>query len=221
MFTLFLVSLVLASFITYLKILSCKLTHAFVMPFIKTYVPLFSLLLFISCGGDSKTSIPLVVRNYENSNPTFEQNVETFYEQKFLWTGSTSRKDIPINLVSDEHIPQGRNNAAYNGICILYYFQTVIITQEILIKETYWNLLNDVGKQYIVDHEFGHCELGRSHTIEYILAQSPTSTELIYASVMYPYINSFIIENYEKYYDGYMQELFTQETTLLVEMFNE
>jgi len=51
----------------------------------------------------------------------------------------------------------------YGGVC--YRFENRFI-----INRTYWTQLEDLGKEYLVFHELGHCVLDRRHENEYLPA---------------------------------------------------
>lgn len=206
----------------YVQTLVKKLQYAFVIPFMKTYMPLLiAILILQGCGDTNKHSVPLIIRVYEVSNPIFYDNIESFYSEQLHWSGIETRKDVPINFVADDYIPPGytSNNNNYHGTCIKYELSNgEIVTREIFIKENYWNNVDEIAQQYLIFHELGHCILDRDHFDDFFIT---SDNKKIYVSIMSTYVSGEMLENYENYYDGYMQELFTQETTLLEELIDE
>ena len=191
-----------------------------VPPFFSKASSLLLLLILSGCGG-GKTSIPITTTVYENSNPIFDEFIESFYTAQKYWTGAETRKHVPTNFVADDFIPLGKVNSIYNGTCSKFMIQHVILTREIFIKESYWNSVDDIGKQHLIDHEMGHCILDREHTDTQLFVHGETYSVVVYDSIMYAYCSGPILENYKLYNAGYMQELFTGSTELLEEMIRE
>lgn len=87
----------------------------------------------------------------------------------------------------------------YAGMCWLYSTGD----RKIEINPYSWDKLNELGKEEVIFHELGHCELGRGHTYDSTKDGYP-------ASIMYP-VAFGEAPFYEENHYYYINELLTNK----------
>ena len=116
----------------------------------------------------------------------FTQYVQRFQNE----TGITVTTPIIFDDGKDE----------YAGLCEVYDDGYKLIR----IDSKYWELAKDLGKEEVIYHELGHCELKRDHIER--LTKTSLYSYAIPSSVMFPYVfgdTSF----YWAFREHYVQEL--------------
>lgn len=158
---------------------------------------------FSSCGVVFKDHQKLEGgRKYNSTNPVFLSYVGKFEQQGKTHTGDPGFVvgDIPINFDTD--LPGGD----VKGVCNEYSDGT----KEILIKESWWNSVDDGFRESLLYHELGHCRLGRDHKDDMINIGNSQFKK----SMMHSYIvNS---SEYIMHQNDYFRELFTNDTSSLI-----
>lgn len=161
----------------------------------KVTMLLFSIFAFTSCGKilseqDTKVS-NLYVSAFTTSNPIFDSYKENFEDNYYIQTGETiSTSEININLSE-----QIEDNKSFIAVCIIWGGK-----KEIIIKDSFWNLVGEETRKSIIHHELGHCALGRVHNND---LDETTGRPL---SLMHSNIVGGQL--YESYFSEYMEELF-------------
>ena len=175
----------------------------------KTILIIFTLILVTSCGKmlepfdkiiHKKESDP---RQFTKSNPIFSNHIFEF-EKKFYYSKNKNIRvrNIPINFGNTND--DGNSNTI--GICYSWSNGD----REIIINKEWWDKNNDCNRQVLINHELGHCALGRDHKNEKLNG--------LKLSLMNKYHldGDFYCENE----DEYDHELFTHDHSLLEEIFN-
>lgn len=124
----------------------------------KLILVVLSIFTLASCGKimdeqDAKVSSQYVSA-FTSSDPQFDSYKAHFEDNYYAQTGKTiSTNNININLTNSIE-----ENESFIAVCIIWGGK-----REILIKDSYWNIVSEDTRNSIIHHELGHCALGRSH----------------------------------------------------------
>ena len=113
------------------------------------------------------------------------------YVQAFETRGSAFGKTIQVDDLIVEFGTMER--ASEQGYCLLKENDTPIIR----VNQTAWNGMTESERQLLLNHELGHCILGRVHKNDLLQpAEIPASLMNSYA------IDSDLYVTHKDYYDG-------------------
>lgn len=110
------------------------------IPFPPRLIVLFSCgLMFLSCKQE----------NVQVIDETFVPYIDRFFEEAQMRGLDLKKEDFSFSM-------QFGSIAHAAGVCRY-------ATNEMTINPNYWNDRNEIGKEYLVFHELGHCILDRRH----------------------------------------------------------
>lgn len=91
---------------------------------------------------------------YEKSDPYFDPMKKEFEDDYYIHTGkSIDLSKIIINITNNKYF---RTNSYADGVCFRK-------NNEILIKKSAWEKMNDDERKVLFYHEIGHCALRYKH----------------------------------------------------------
>jgi hypothetical protein len=170
-------------------------------------IGLIGLLMSVNCYAGSIFSF---MNSFDKNNGIhIDPAVQPYYDS-FMKSAKEHGVDLIMNKltiklvnhdsefqpkVTDSYLMQGNQEAF--GACRYE-------KHEIVISRTVWNRFDDLERQAIVDHEMGHCYLGRKHD-DKIKENGQT---MYFESVMFS--NDIVKGYYKRHQAYYRDELFDQ-----------
>jgi hypothetical protein len=145
--------------------------------------------------------------NQPQIDKTMKPYVDSFLKSAHAH-GVNFKNDVSVKLISSSEFRNTQLNAYFdddiNGIDAgLCEFKT----KTIKINKVTWNRLDDTRRQALVDHEMGHCYLGRVHD-----SRLMTDGRIgFFNSLMYPVLTA-VASFYETSTKYYRDELFDKST---------
>ncbi len=135
-------------------------------------------------------------RQRVKTDPAFVRYVNSFYNDKAIYTGNKRRHNVPIFF--------GKTKKEVFGVCVVYTNNT----RAVIINRKAWFKMPVLRRKALVYHEMAHCVLDRGHfNLEY--NNWP-------ASIM----NKYLIddEKFQLLHDYYIRELFTRDIRNFVKL---
>jgi hypothetical protein len=169
---------------------------------------LLSLLLNISCGRDLISDVLFVEmvdtsdpRRSASQDPSLKRYINrySYSHQEFIDVEAVTKLSS-ISIVFVENL-----NNDILGQCVEYSYNGRIHFREIEIDRNKWNDLNEFSRQTLINHELGHCHLGRDHDHSIDKDGNPLS-------IMHPSNIGWYYKGAEYEYDA---ELFTRNKDLI------
>lgn len=162
----------------------------------KNLTIIFSLLLLASCGMNQKQIKKVSVAPQASA-----------YFSKFQQNYGKKIDDIEIKFAEIEQ-------TSILGYCqqgVRYVDKLTVRemykTPQIVLDITHWNKMTVKDREQLVNHELGHCILGRPH-LDASVNGRPVSIMSTYHFQL-----GVVGGYYESYYSSYISELFTRNTT--------
>lgn len=119
---------------------------------------LFALGLLTACQQENNiTSIPEPtpeIKSYEGVDQELWE-----YFQRFEEEGLARGFEFDLNAAGITGVIQEIHTENVAGQCNYSSFSP----NHVIIDEGFWNSTSDAGKEFVVFHELGHCELARDH----------------------------------------------------------
>lgn len=114
------------------------------------FLALFIMTLMTSCGPKP------IERQSGSIDLTLNQYLETFVSR--ARDNGVSLDTYSLSMSFSESMPQSTSGGFAIGYC-----QRSVNSQNVVIKESYWNSASVSDREQLVFHELGHCLLGLSH----------------------------------------------------------
>lgn len=119
---------------------------------------------------------------------TFQINGLESYYGAFVAKTNHGSNNLIIKIAP---VPCANTEPGTTVIGCCQFAQTPTVT----LDPTYWSGASEADRQELVDHELGHCILGRAHRLDLLSNGQP-------ASIMYPFhFSPLVIQAAETYYD--------------------